>query len=223
MNKKYIIIIVLILTNFTLQAQLGSFKDGYIVLTNNDTVYGQIRKKNDISLSFEVQFKSLKATDTAKIFSPFDLNSFGFLDDQINYKSLDFYNRINSKKIYSRRFAKQLISDYVSLYKINLAKEETNYTYETVLSYAYVLQIDTNYYSLTQEESAFKQVEFRSSYFNNQLFHRMPTYSILKKHYYGVIKYLFYDCPKISNAIRYVDFYDKDMIKIIEKYNQCKN
>ena len=215
--KQYTLLILFVALVYTTFSQKKKYVDGYIVSLNNDTLYGQIVKRNAQALSQSITFKS---KDSLTTYTPDGLSAFGFINKQQNYQSINYEAYQQGKKVPARQFGKILCKGYLRLYKVYLSNHETNYTYKIKRNYAYVIQTDTSAYTLSQYEKI--KTEQETALFYQQESQRTRTYSTLRKEYLGILSYIFQDCPEVRNTISEVDFYDHDMIAIVKKYNTCK-
>jgi len=223
--KRLIILIFVLIHSLIIYSQSKDFERACIILKNGDTLFGQIEKKSDLKLSFEIYFKNDIPTDSSNFYKPDQLKGFILNENNQVYHSVTYCYFNGIERTYTKRFAKEIFKDKVVLYKLDIPQEETNYTYETYNSYAYVLRQDTVDYTLSQREVIIIRDRdpthsTPSSVNGNQMFMK-ETYSSLKKEYAGIMRYLFRDCSSAFNKIDYITFCDKDILSIIKKYNNC--
>ena len=218
---KSIFAVLLMAISFSSFSQRKQFDNDYVVFFCGDTLHGQIQKASNILLSQGIKFKENCKSDSVISYAPYDVTEFCISDKQKKYRSVNFESRREGNKETIRRFGELLFSDQIDLYKLYLSDDEINYTHKSrKKNFAYVMQVDTVFYTLSQYEIVRQNQE--SAWFGKQEFKNTRTYSMLKKEYIGVLNYVFNDCPKINRSIAKVNFYDSDIIGIIKKYIECK-
>lgn len=216
--KKYLLVFLIVAVALTASSQKKKYTDGYIVFLNGDTLKGQVQKRNDHALGQGISFKS---TESLTVYTPFELSAFGFTGKQKCYQAINYEANKKGKKVMARQFGELLCSGQLQLFKVYLSNHETNYTYKNKRNHAYVIQSDTIFYTLSQYEKI--KTEEETALFYQQEFQRTRTYSTMRKEYLGILSYIFQDCPELRNTIAEVEFYDRDMIAIVKKYNAYKH
>jgi hypothetical protein len=98
-------LIALSLTECLIQAQTN-FKPGYIIKTNNDTVYGEIDYRGDLLMGEVCTFKPKGLNEETK-FSPNDIAGFRFIDSKYFISK-----EINEKKVFLEFLIKGKINIY---------------------------------------------------------------------------------------------------------------
>jgi len=224
-NYFFTIILLFTVTDYCLAKV---YERGYIINNQGDSLSGQIMKTRNIDLSFEIIFKPRMDSDYTVIYTPDSIREFCFIDDQIIYNSVQYWYYINDEKRYAKRFAKQIYCDKFTLYKLDIPKEETYYEFEAYKLYAYVLKLDTAFYTLSQREKIIIKESDVPTTFNEssailpvQQFKPIKTYSTLKKEYVYILRYLLRDCSKGLQNVDHLDFQDKAFVSFFKKYGNC--
>ena len=225
--EKLFVSFLIFINSFVLVSVLHGADAVYIITTDGDTIYGLIENKKEIILSNSIDFRSNEFPDSIVALGPNSIIGFTILKKNQVYQSVQYRSNVNDEKNDVRRFGKLIYNNEVLLYKIAVPHEETNYTYESRDSYAYILKIDTAYYTLSQREIIIQKESdgpiqlFPNSMIKGQQIQTIETYSILKKDYIYSLRYLLRNCQKGLHAVNNLGFYDKAMILFISEYEIC--
>lgn len=191
-----------------LSAQNDDFEKGLIYLKDGTTQEGYIQRNTLQQNGQSIPFKK-NLSEKANKLKPSDLTGFQFLKDGTTFKNviINYYQVINGKSEKTgkiERFAQKLITGAVSLYKAPLLP----------------LEYDSNVYGskdflyLIQNGEAFTQIDIlKSKAQGNTL--------IVSKNYRGVLGYALKACDNIREMVKNVDFSDRSITSLIEKYHDC--
>ncbi|MBN1117378.1 MAG: hypothetical protein JXA77_09255 [Bacteroidales bacterium] len=122
-----------------------------------------------------------------------------------------------------QRFARQITSGYLSLYRLKLTKNEQIYTYGNPKGFAFVIKRDTSYFSLSEQEIVIERKRDYATYFKHIPIYSKRTFSKMSKEYIGIINYLCFDYQDIRKEIPETKFTERDIQYIVQKYNYYKS
>jgi hypothetical protein len=182
-------------------SQYSYYKEAVIIKKDSTQLTGYVEKESESNLNPVLKFKK-NIADTEPIFCPVtDVKRVVFLADSSTFENVNYTWRNDSVKITEERLAKKMIEGYASLYKLQLHPEEISIILEPNNTFAYVLKIDTNYYTLDQKERL-----------------EGTSYKLVKN-YQGVLYYILKDHKDLSEQVKYLELSDEQIIPLINKLN----
>lgn len=215
---KATLLILIFLFHFSNNIFAANFKSGYIIQLNNDTLKGYIKKQKEERLSKCIFFKSQPGKSEIIKYDPTQIKSFGFYSSSRTYFPVEYIYRSDSIQLHDVRFGRLLYSGSVKLYKIGLPMEEQNYKYESPTYYAYVIEKNNSYYTLSRREEAAKLEKEGFAHFRGKELGLNLTVSRIRKDYIRILHFVLSDRPEIGFMIDRLDFTDNSFIKLLKKY-----
>lgn len=194
MKKLLSIFYFVAILNTCLTAQ-SDFRPGFVILNTNDTTYGWIDFKGDLSNSRLCNFKSSESAPSAS-FTPYQIKGYRFTDDKY-YISKEVI--LNGEK--EQKFLEFLLDGIVDLYCYR----------------------DMNGTSFFIEKEGEDLVEIKELESVTTIDGRQ--YISKDQKYIGRLKYLFADAPEIQDEIENVTINRKSLIDISKDYHEqvCKD
>lgn len=190
MKKHFTIILVFLSIAFYSNGQ-AELKNGYILLLNGDTIYGQINNQNYYSNSIECEFKK-NNTDSIITFSPNQIKGYRFLDGKY-YRSMTIPTNKSTENV----FLEYLLNGQLSMF-FRQDQDGVNH---------YFISKDTM--PLTELLYTKEIVEIDGK-----------TYLHEKKEANGVLSYYMSDCPSIMYEVQSLkEPSHESLIKIGKKYH----
>ncbi len=189
-------------------AQKNDFEKGLIFLKDGTSRAGYIQRNTLQQNGQAIPFKENLDAKT-EIFKPTQLDRFEFLGDGTTFKSvvISYYQFINGKNEKTgkiQRFAERLSTGAVTLYKAPILPLEYDSNVFGSKDFLYLIQNGEN----------FTQIDLlKSKPQGNTL--------IVSKNYRGVLGYALRACSNIGELVKNVDFSDRSMTSLIEKYHSC--
>jgi hypothetical protein len=180
------------------------FEKGYIIKPGGYASPGFLFREPDDVISKAVQFtqdSTLQAKPT--VFYPADLKGFFFEKDSVTFESIDYSFRKDTVDVKEKRFAKQLVQGYATLYRLQLPLNEQKAVAENTNTCVYILRINN-------EDNVLSETEETNG----------TDYTLVKT-YIGTLKYLFKDCPAIQEKLNGLRFNDDAMVSIVKRYCAC--
>jgi hypothetical protein len=215
--REILLISILLMPLYSLKGNAQSFSKGYIINCNEDTFQVYIKRSTELKRSTIVQYKYSLTSDTLYTISPESSKGFFIEKDSQYYQSVKYiYNTIENI-----RFAKSIYANNVCLYKLRIPDNEQDNTYGKTDHFVYIVRKDSDFFTLSQKENVVRQKDFKVTYIHGEGIHETKTYSVMNDRYKGILKYLFSDCPAITEEINKLKFHDDDIISIVDKYNKC--
>ncbi len=187
--KTHFLLIFFLLFSIITKAQ-SNFKKAYILLSENDTVYGEIDDKDYYKNSLSCNFRKDK-NDSVKIYLPNDLYGYKFIDG----------------KYYVSKTIKEGIKDTSFFFEF-LIKSNLN---------VYFLQnkFENNYY-VSKDGVILNKLKYINEdiYIDHRKMHRED------KQFIGLLNYYTEDCPELKKDIQKIAKPNhKNLIKLSKKYN----
>lgn len=221
MKKRVMILLLGLIASLHLYST--DFKRGFIVLPNSDSIKGYIYKSNEEKLNLSIQFKRRLEVDSVTLFLPQQLKSFGFENSNKPFYAVEYIFKKDSVQTKHLRFGKLVYNGQSRLYRLEIPYEEQLYTYESRCTYAFVVEKDGCFYTLSQREVVKLQEDNSKINFANSNYLFTIKSSILHKDYVGVLHYLCADCPALYYEIENLSFAESSVIALLKKYEKrCK-
>ncbi|NDP21279.1 MAG: hypothetical protein GZ091_09395 [Paludibacter sp.] len=188
--KKIILLISVIFLFSEINAE-ESFKNGYIITLENDTVFGKIANSNYYGNSIECIFKENNKDETVT-FLPNQLSGYRFVDGK-------YYI---SQKVLVDSIPTTFFMEYLIKGKLNIFfRHEKNLT---------------NHYYAEKDNSGLRELIYKDETVHNE----EGWFSSKDKKYIGLLTYFTSDCETIRKDIPKIDEPDhKKLIKFGKKYN----
>ncbi len=193
--KHFLLLISIFLVSQIANSQ-SDFKKGYILFSENDTIFGQIDNKNYYLNSLYCDFRK-NEKDSIKRYYPKDI--FGY--------------RFNDGKYYISKSIQKDLKDTSFFFEF-LIKSKLNI-------YFVQNQFENNYY-ISEDGIKLNKLKYINDdiYIENRKMHRE------NKQFIGLLNYYTKDCPEIKKDINRIEKPNhKNLIKLTEKYNKltCPN
>jgi hypothetical protein len=203
-NKKrtlYLCLICVFAIN-TLKAQ-SDFREGYIIDLKNDTLFGEINYRGDISMGEVCLFKLKKDGDPTK-FEPKDIQGYRFKDDRYF-----IVKQINNKPV----FLEFLIKGKINVYYFR-NREGDHYYIEKEIG---------KLVELPYKESIIYKDENRSIIDNKGgIIRNSKTYAYNSNRHLGVLIYYMQDAPNLVEKIKQLKEPDHEsLIEIAKDYHNA--
>ena len=193
-----ILILIFLFANTSLQTghAQSDFRNGYIILQNNDSVFGLIDFRNDLRSSKLCVFKESENSEPHN-YMPYDIRGYRFLEGKY-YVSKKVKTKIEDKTV----FVEFLVNGIVDLFYF-CDQEGDHYLIETK---------DEELYELTNEQKRLN-VGYSGVLQRNT------------NRYIGLLKVAFADCQEVQNQIENVSFSHNSLINITKDYHKyvCKD
>ena len=188
MKRKSILILIFLLAMGSLFSQ-SEFRNGYIIKNNNDTIYGYIDYKGDLSSSKKCIFKKEIASEKLE-FLPEEIISYRFID---------------SKYYVSRLLETDAGEEFVFF----------EYLIDGIVDIFYYRNEQGDHYFMDQGDGRLIELKnmTKEVYFNNK------KYLKESKEYIGVLKYAFKESPKQSKKVDNLLLSHKSLIRIAKDYH----
>ncbi|MFW5657431.1 MAG: hypothetical protein ACOC0C_07420 [Bacteroidota bacterium] len=186
--NRFNLFFLFLIFSFNLAAQTD-FREGYVITSDNDTLFGTIDYRGAVLNSRRCVFKSNNDAKQ-KVFSPDDILAYRFIDGKY-YISQALPGEDNP----SRVFLEYLINGIVDIYYYRNDLEE----------HYYIETSDKNLHELKNEE---KEV-----YIDNQKYLRESM------EYMGVLRYYFRDSPDALTSVDKTALDHTSLIDIAKKYH----
>jgi hypothetical protein len=190
MKGAFLLLIAFALMN-NVSAQ-SKFENGYLITNEGDSINGLILHRNDISLSEKCVFKK-DINVEEYIYSPFDINSFRFLNGKY----------FISKKITRDDTEQNYFLEFLVQGEINL------YTLKDHLGISYFF-----------EKPGEKLIEVRQEIITKYIGQNKITE--VSKEYINTLHYYFSDVPIIHNSVSNVKLNRKSLIELSKEYHNAK-
>lgn len=187
--KKTIILILFTLISY-LSISQTDFKNGYILLSEKDTVYGQINNKNYYINSLYCDFRK-NSEDSIKRYYPRDLYGYKFSDGK-------YYI---SKTIQKDSKDTMFFFEFLVKSKLNIYFRQN--------------QFENNYY-ISDDGITLNKLK----YINDDIYIENRKMRRENKQFIGLLDYYTKDCPEVKKDIAHIAKPNhKNLIKLTEKYN----
>jgi len=194
MKKTHVILIILLGIINPLFSQ-SDFRKGYIIKTDNDTIYGLIDYRGEKANSEKCCFK-LKESDEVTNYAPTEILSYRFIDDKYYISKEVIIN--NTPEI---KFLEFLVNGIVDLY--------------------YMRDLNGIHYFI--EKSGNGIIELKQTEY--EVIVNNVRYIKTSKEYIGSLKHFLGDAPNLKNSINDISLSRRSLIKISENYHNqiCKD
>ncbi|MBN1758960.1 MAG: hypothetical protein JW863_11610 [Chitinispirillaceae bacterium] len=179
------------------------YKKALVVTNDSSNLTGYVEMVSESKLSVQVHFK-IRPDDSENLSVPVDDISYVlFTDDSSEYHRVKYTRRTDSTKTVEYRLAKKLLGGYADLFKLQLPGNEINIVFEHYNTYAYIVKIDTSYYTMDMQEKL------------------EGTRYTIRKGYVGVLKRLFMNDRKQLKNIEKIKMMDAKIIPLFDGLNRA--
>lgn len=202
MNKnlhfaKIVILLAFLLCLNGVKGQL-SYKPGYLVTFENDTLFGKIYDGGNIRNGKEFKFKA-SGTNAAVVYKPTDVKLYRFIDGKYYKSKSVFY-----KKKLNKYFLNVLVDGEVSLY---FDRRDKNNAY-------YIERDENELVGLSKQDGQLRNV----TDYNVSNRYSANTYFVELSFYKDTLQSFFRDSRIIQNAVVNIDYNKKSLIGITTAY-----
>jgi hypothetical protein len=196
MNKRSLVLLTIILFKLSIFAQ-SDFVPGFVLINKNDTVFGLIDLKDDISNSLKCRFKKTEK-DSVRIYSPTQIYGYRFINGKY-YVSREIIKTEKLKTV----FVEYLVEGVVDLYFYRDSGNE-------------------NHYLIGKQNLPIKEISVPNEiiYKDGKMYQK--NFFINR----NILKFYLQDCPEIYSDIDQLeDTHHKELIQLIKKYHDihCPN
>lgn len=179
------------------------YKKAVVVSVDSSRLAGYVEKISESELSCNVRFKNAPGDTGLRTIPVSTIAYVLFADDSSEFHRVQYTpTKKNREKIVEYRLAKKMLGGYADLYKLQLPPNEIKPVYERYNTYAYVVKIDTAYYTMDMQEKL-----------------DGTTYTI-RKGYVGVLKRLLKNEPSRPKNIERVKFRDARILPLFDNLNR---
>jgi len=192
MKKSFLLVLFLSLFTIICFSQ-SNFQKGYVQITENDTIFGLINYKNDIS-NHNICFFKKSETDTIQKFIPEKIFGYKFIDNK-------YYV---SKEIKTKDGLNNIFVEYLLKGTVNLFYYKDNYS---------------DHYLLQKIDIPIMEILYDNNiiYIDDKPSLRKYLINI------GLIRYYLQDCPVLFDEIDKIKSPSHyDLIRLIKKYHEIK-
>ena len=239
--KCILVVIFILIMPVTLTAQYGTaptftLVDGYIILSNGDTLYGQLKWRLKYVENNPVEIKFYSENGASKVFNAKEITGFGNytkpikedFDTQLDFQLEHYVSMPSYKKgipVFMNRLLKGKISVFMNRSSLQFGGDEV----------VEISEFDGIMFSYSSDEGLRIGPTYRTSYKIIQKRVRYSSYFVVKgdsaiikvekSNYDTIFQSLFEDCPAIIEELdKNPDLRKfKNFMLLVEVYNQiCK-
>ena len=187
-----------------LAAQIANPAPGYLISNEGDTLVGTLNLDNEIILSREVKFQSLRDSTEVQVYTPIDLQGFGFTESGKAYRKIrhQYHDFDKEEDIEEDRMAQILYEGPYELYRLGLFGNEYFKVVSGIPPWVYYLKMPDG--TMVKLEITERQIT--------------GVYSRMSDKYRGALKYVMRDWPQAITAIDDITYTDEDLVELLNKY-----
>lgn len=177
----------LLLSFGDLSAQIPNLTPGYLINNEGDTLVGTLNLDNEIILSREVKFQASAVSTEVEVYTPVDLQEFGFMESGKIYRKIrhQYHDFDKEEDIEENRMAQILYEGPYELYRLGLFGNEYFKVVTGIPPWVYYLKTPDG--DMVKLEITERQIT--------------GVYSRISDKYRGSLKYVMRDWPKAIAAI----------------------
>lgn len=172
-----------------------------VVANDSSRLTGFVEKISESKLSLRICFKENPDNPQYRVIPLENVKYVLFADDSLEYHRIEYARLFDSARVNEYRLARKMLGGYAELYKLQLQGDEVNIVYELNNTYAYIVKIGTNYYTLDQQERR-----------------EGSRYSI-RRGYHSKLTRILNDNGMSSKNIQRLKFFDKAIVPVIDGLN----
>lgn len=189
--KCLVSILIFLLFHTVVNAQLD-FKPGYVLLKEQDTLFGYIAAQTDNLNCRQCLFSKTEEGKSYKTYTPTEILGYRFTNGRYFVsKTIELEGKNTAV------FVEFLVNGISKLY--------------------YFKEGDVNSYFVAKNDSVLEKLIYEEVYFVNEFGDEKVRYD---ERYKGVLKYLYRDCPDIYPRIDNAHFDHNSLIKISKEYHE---
>jgi hypothetical protein len=177
---------------------------GYLINNEGDTLVGTLNLDNEIILSREVKFQASVGNTEVEVYTPMDLQEFGFKGSGKIYRKIrhQYHDFDREEDIEENRMAQILYEGPYELYRLGLFGNEYFKIVTGIPPWVYYLKTPDG--DMVKLEITERQIT--------------GVYSRISEKYRGSLKYVMRDWPEAIAAIDNITYTDEDLVELLNKY-----
>ena len=219
--RKTLLILLFALSAGSLFAQLKNFKSGYVITVQGDTVFGQLNLRTDKINQEQCSFRK-NPEENVVVYKPNDIKGYYFIDDGKYYISKEIEIKGETLNVFVEYLVKGMMNLYYYTYKddsyFDSDNENQYIDYDGYIRYYFFEDENGKMMPVSKKPNKVERRQDVRSLIEGESYR---NYIIKDNIYKKAIKAYFPGIKEIANKADNMEFTQKSMINVAEKYHNA--